>query len=233
MWFRDILIAQQEYLVRESKRIKNQLQVLPKEKLIEKHAKGKSYFYIWNGERLVSLQKNEKLIHQCLLKGSLERKLSAINQNIPILQRAIKSYRPLTEVDFKWDDIEAQQNTFYDEQRVHVWQGIRFASKSEMLIAMALTSYGIEFKYESKLYVNGRYIYPDFIIKRPKDGKVFIWEHFGKMHEDGYRQKNINRLEEYHQSGYYLWDNLIASFDLGKNSINMDYIDKIIKLYLL
>lgn len=233
MWFRDNLVAQLTYLEREKERICNQLRVLPKEKLIKKHAHGKEYYYFELKGTKVSLFGQSKLISEYLFRDSLQKQLIAINQNIPILQRAIKSYRPLTEVDFKWDDIEAQQNTFYDEQRVHVWQGIRFASKSEMLIAMALTSYGIEFKYESKLYVNGRYIYPDFIIKRPKDGKVFIWEHFGKMHEDGYRQKNINRLEEYHQSGYYLWDNLIASFDLGKNSINMDYIDKIIKLYLL
>lgn len=233
MWFRDILVAQQKYLERERERIGNQLRALPKEKLIRKHAKGKTYFYILKGKKLCSLRKDAKLINKLLLKESLDRELAAIEQNLPILQQMIKRYRPLNVLDAGWDSIEAQQNTFHDEHRVHVFQGVNYRSKSEMLIAMALTSYGIEFKYESKMYVNGRYIYPDFIIKRPKDGKIFIWEHFGKMQEDEYRYKNLNRIEEYHQTGFYLWDNLIASFDLGKNAIDMDYIDKIIKLYLL
>ncbi len=233
MWFRDVLIAQLNFLEREKERIQNQIRVLPKGRLVKKSAKGKKYFYLQKGKKLLSLRKEEKLRNEYLFRDNLQHELTAIDRNIPLLQRAIKSYHPLVELNTLWATIEAQQNTFHDEHRVHVWCGIRFSSKSEMLIAMALTSYGIEFKYESKMYVNVRYIYPDFVIKRPKDGKIFIWEHFGKMQEDDYRHKNINRIEEYHQAGFYLWDNLIASFDLGKNSINMDYIDKIIKLYLL
>ncbi|MBR4019786.1 MAG: hypothetical protein IKI99_00575 [Firmicutes bacterium] len=233
MWFKDSLLAQLRYLEREKERICNQLRVLPKEKLIRKHAHGKDYYYFESRGRRVSLFGNAKAISEYLFRDNLQRQLEAINFNIPVLQRTIKGYRPLAEKNSNWTSIEAQQNTYHDEHRVHTWNGIRFASKSEMLIAMALTSYGIEFKYESKMYVNGRYIYPDFVIKRPKDDKIFIWEHFGKMQEDDYRRKNINRIEEFHQVGYYLWDNFIASFDLGKNSINMDYIDKIIKLYLL
>ena len=233
MWFRDTLIAQLHFLEREKDRIQNQIRVLPKGTLVKKTAKGKKYFYLRKGKSLVSLRTEVKLRNEYLFRDNLQRQLETINFNIPVLQRTIKGYRPLAETNSNWASIEAQQNTYHDEHRVHIWNGIRFASKSEMLIAMALTSYGIEFKYESKMYVNGRYIYPDFVIKRPKDGKIFIWEHFGKMQEDDYRRKNINRIEEFHQVGYYLWDNFIASFDLGKNSINMDYIDKIIKLYLL
>lgn len=233
MWFRDVLIAQLNFLQREKERTQNQLRVLPKGTLVKKRAKGKEYFYLKKGKKLLSLRKEEKLRKEYVFRDNLKRQLVTIDRNIPMLQRAIKNYHPMVELNTLWASIEAQQNTAFDGQRAHVWNGIAFLSKSEMLIAMALHSYGIEFKYESKMYVNGRYIYPDFVIKRPKDGKIFIWEHFGKMHEDDYRHKNINRLEEYHQVGYYLWDNLIASFDLGKNSINMDYIDKIIKLYLL
>ncbi len=233
MWFRDNIRAQLIYLEREQKRIQNQLRVLPKEKLVRKCAHGKEYYYFEMKGRRISLQGNPKAMKEYLFRDRLQRQLRAIEYNIPLLKRVIKNYRPLIEINSDWASIEPQQNSNFDENRAHVWNGIAFLSKSEMLIAMALTSYGIEFKYESKMYVNGRYIYPDFVIKRPKDGKIFIWEHFGKMHEDGYRHKNINRLEEYHQEGYYLWDNMIASFDRGKNSIDMDYIDKIIKLYLL
>lgn len=233
MWYIDSLKAQVDYLERERERIYNQLRVLPEGKLIKKVAKGKTYYYVQKGTKLISLKDKAKLKNEYLFRNGLKQTLVAVEQNIPLLQRTIKSYRPLSVIDTYWNSIEDQQNGYYDEHRVHIYQGVNYRSKSEMLIAMALTSYGIEFKYESKMYVNGRYIYPDFVIRRPKDGKVFIWEHFGKMQDDEYRYKNINRIEEYHQEGFYLWDTLIASFDLGKNSINMDYIDKIIKLYLL
>ena len=233
MCFRDELLAQLEHLQRDKQRIINQLRVLPKGKLIKKHAHGKTYYYLDDTGERKSLFKESKKVSEYLFRDELKRQLVAIEQNIPLLKRMIKCYRPLTVVDSTWDSIEEQQNSFHEEQRVHIYQGVAYRSKSEMLIAMVLTSYGIEFKYEGKIYVNGRYIYADFVIKRPKDGKIFLWEHFGKMQDNDYRHKNLNRIEEYHQAGFYLWDNLIASFDLGKNSINMDYIDKIIKLYLL
>lgn len=233
MWFRDVLIAQKEFLTREKSRIAQQLKDLPKGRLIKKKSRGKDYYYLETKGKRTSLFKNPKLRDKYLLRGSLQTQLYTIDKNITVLERAIKSYHPLVELTTMWATIEAQQNNYKEEHKVHVYRGVSYRSKSEMLIATILTSYGIEFKYESKMYVNGRYIYPDFVIKRPKDGKIFIWEHFGKMQEDDYRRKNINRIEEFHQVGYYLWDNFIASFDLGKNSINMDYIDKIIKLYLL
>ncbi len=233
MWFRDVLITQKAFFHREKKRITNQLKNLPKGRLIKKKSRNKVYYYLETMGTRKSLFHEPKLRDQHLLRGVLEGQLHAIDRNLIILEKAIKSYRPIVETDTMWMSIEAQQNTYHEENKVHIYQGIAYRSKSEMLIAMALTSYGIEFKYESKMNVNGRYIYPDFIIKRPKDGKIFIWEHFGRMDLEDYRRKSFNKLEDYHYQGFDLWDNFIVSFDQGAGSINMDYIDKIIKLYLL
>lgn len=233
MWFKDSLVAQCAYLEREKKRICNQLRVLPKEKLVKKTAHGKDYYYFESNGKRVSLQGKPKILSEYIFRDNLRKELEAINQNIPILNRIIKKYRPLIQNDTTWSSIEAQQNSYHAENRVHVYRGVAYRSKSEMLIAMALTSHGVEFKYEAKMEVNGRYIYPDFIIKRPKDGKIFIWEHFGRMDLEDYRRKSFNKLEDYHYQGFDLWNNFIVSFDQGAGSINMDYIDKIIKLYLL
>lgn len=233
MWFRDALIAQLNFLEREKERIQNQIRVLPKGTIVKKKAKGKSYFYLKKGKKLVSLRKDDNLKNEYLFRDNLKQQLVTIDRNIPLLQRAIKSYHPLVELNTLWSSIESQQNSYHAENRVHVYRGVAYRSKSEMLIAMALTSYGIEFKYEGKMEVGGRYIYPDFIIKRPKDGKIFIWEHFGRMDLEDYRRKSFNKLEDYHYQGFDLWNNFIISFDQGAGSINMDYIDKIIKLYLL
>ena len=172
MWFRDVLIAQLKFLEREKERIQSQIRVLPKGTLVKKKAKGKNYFYIKKGKQLLSLRNEDKLKNEYLFRDNLKQQLVTIDRNIPLLQRAIKNYRPLVELTTMWASIEAQQNGYHAENRIHVYRGVAYRSKSEMLIAMALTSYGIEFKYEAKMEVNGRYIYPDFIIKRPKDGKI-------------------------------------------------------------
>lgn len=233
MWFRDVLVAQKELLTREKNRISKEIKGLPKGRIIKKKSRGKIYYYLETMGKRRSLFKEPKLRDQYLLRGSLQTQLDAIDRNIIILERAIKSYQPIVELTTMWASIEAQQNGYHAENRVHVYRGVAYRSKSEMLIAMALTSHGIEFKYEAKMEVNGRYIYPDFIIKRPKDGKIFIWEHFGRMDLEDYRRKSFNKLEDYHYQGFDLWNNFIVSFDQGAGSINMDYIDKIIKLYLL
>ena len=98
---------------------------------------------------------------------------------------------------------------------------------------MVLESHDLEFKYEVALHVNGRIIYPDFVIRRKRDGKIFIWEHFGMIFSEEYRQKMYRRLEELHEAGFNPWDNLLMSFDSIEGSIDVDFVEKMVKLYLL
>ena len=233
MWFRDVLVTQREFLLREKQRIVKELKRIPKGKLIKRKSRNKTYYYLEDMGKRKSLFKEPELRDQMLLGEILRTQLNAIDRNVILLERAIRTYRPLVQLNTIWSSIESQQNSYHAENRVHVYRGVAYRSKSEMLIAMALTSYGIEFKYEGKMEVGGRYIYPDFIIKRPIDGKIFIWEHFGRMDLEDYRRKSFNKLEDYHYQGFDLWINFIISFDQGAGSINMDYIDKIIKLNLL
>ena len=83
------------------------------------------------------------------------------------------------------------------------------------------------------MHINGMTIYPDFVIRRKRDGKIFIWEHFGLISNDEYRQKMYRRLEELHEAGFNLWENLLISFDSMEGSIDVDFAEKIINLYLM
>ena len=65
------------------------------------------------------------------------------------------------------------------------------------------------------------------------DKKIFLWEHFGKIDDEEYVRKIFFKLQDYHNAGINLWDNLIITFDQADGSLNADYIDRIIKLYLL
>ena len=92
---------------------------------------------------------------------------------------------------------------------------------------------GFEFKYEAALHINGMTIYPDFVIRRKRDGKIFIWEHFGLISNDEYRRKMYRRLEELHAAGFNLWDNLLISFSSVEGSINVDFIERMINMHML
>ena len=41
------------------------------------------------------------------------------------------------------------------------------------------------------------------------------------------------RLEELHEAGFNLWDNLLISFDSEDGSIDSDFVERMVKLYLL
>ena len=101
------------------------------------------------------------------------------------------------------------------------------------MVAMVLDSHGLEFKYEVALRINGLTIYLDSVIKRKRDGKIFIWEHFGLIYLDKYRRNMYERLEELHQAGFNPWDNLLMSFDSEDGSIDVDFVERMVKLYLL
>ena len=98
---------------------------------------------------------------------------------------------------------------------------------------MVLDSHGLEYKYEVALHINGRTIYPDFVIKRKRDGKIFIWEHFGLIFSEEYRQRMYRKMVDFHEAGFNPWDNLLMSFDSVEGSIDVDFIERMIKLYLL
>lgn len=73
--------------------------------------------------------------------------------------------------------------------------GFKVRSKSEAIIAELLTKNGLEIVYEPVLSINGRDYIPDFIIRNPRTGKIYIWEHFGMMDNPDYAFKSIQKLQ--------------------------------------
>ena len=225
--------AQLDYIRRLYSQAKSDISVMPEGSLIQKKAKGHTYFYAHRNGKLLSLQDDPKLRQLFVEKQWLKTELRNIEKDIPVLERLLRDYTPLFPNPLQWELLEAEQNAYRKEERRHYYKGVYFRSKSEVVIAMVLDSHGFEFKYEVALHINGRTIYPDFVIRRKRDGKIFIWEHFGLISNDEYRQKMYRRLEELHEAGFNLWDNLIISFDSVEGSIDVDFAEKIINLYLM
>ena len=109
--------------------------------------------------------------------------------------------------------------------------GIRVRSKSERIIADALDQNVVPYHYEAALKLGGGTICPDFVIYRPFDGKMIIWEHFGLMDDRRYRQKTNGKIAAYARYEFYPFDNLICTYE--KDIINPAYIQTIIEMFLL
>ncbi|MCL2560683.1 MAG: hypothetical protein FWE07_09370 [Turicibacter sp.] len=133
--------------------------------------------------------------------------LPAAYQNAPISY----FYHPIIKT---WLKQNHRQNPYKPEERKYKTKnGIAMRSKSEVFIANLLEEYGIPYFYDVAVTLSGKTIYADFIIRNPFTGKLFIWEHFGALHQPGYERKMNEKMQLYMAHGYTPFDNLIYTFE--------------------
>ncbi|MCF0141391.1 MAG: hypothetical protein HUJ78_05165 [Mogibacterium sp.] len=117
-------------------------------------------------------------------------------------------------------------NSFKPEHlRYRLGNGMLVRSKSEQYIGERLAQRGVMFRYDSAFEIDGRTIYPDFVILTP-DGRIVIWEHFGLTTNNEYLLKSMNKIEEYRKAGFLQHKNLICTREEDIRSI--ESIDEII-----
>ena len=102
-------------------------------------------------------------------------------------------------------------------------------SKSESIIADQLFSRGIPFRYEAQLMVCGREFYPDFLILHPRDRRPLIWEHFGLMSSETYRESTVRKLALYFEAGFKLGRDLVATFEWEDLPLDSSAVAKLIE----
>jgi len=109
--------------------------------------------------------------------------------------------------------------------------GIRVRSKSERTIADALDQNRIPYRYEAALILDDECRFPDFTITRPFDGKIILWEHFGRMDQSEYRRKTVEKLTLYARHGFFPFDNLVCTYE--QDLQDTAHIQTIMKTILL
>lgn len=142
---------------------------------------------------------------------------------------------PLVEDDFiTWMEEPFKSNELYPESLLHITLGGRkVRSKSEVIIAGTLEASGLPFRYEAALNLPQQTYYPDFTILRPKDRKIFYWEHFGMMNDEGYEAGAARKLFDYRKNGILPWRNLITTYDDESGAIDVQTIHSIVNAFLL
>ena len=135
----------------------------------------------------------------------------------------------------EWEDMEYTGKEFgEDVPEYYTNKEERVRSKSEILIANALERYGVPYRYECPLYLNGMgRIYPDFTVLDIKKRKELYWEHFGMMDDPQYAELAVRKIEVYEKNGFVPGDNLIFTYETRKSPINQRVIHVLIERNIL
>ncbi|MGN0659655.1 MAG: hypothetical protein ACI4LA_08610 [Emergencia sp.] len=235
---------------------------LPKGRLLCRNVRGAYRYYRKdeNTGKEIYLRKSEQdLIEKLKLRRSLEKAIENMETNLKYQQKILDHYRaydsasvekqlPASYSDDRFRQYEKQfitdardrdcgQNDYLSEGRNQKTSfGLMVRSKSEVMIAEILHSYGIPFRYEEKLTVRSRdgsmktYL-PDFTIYLPW-GKLY-WEHFGLFSRKDYREKSIEKLNDYFFNGIVMPSNLIVTMDGPAGEFDIEAVERIVRGFLL
>ncbi|MDD3339427.1 MAG: ATPase [Lachnospiraceae bacterium] len=134
----------------------------------------------------------------------------------------------------QWLNEEYEHNTAYPEYLIHkCLAGHKVRSKSEVIIANALFSSGIPYRYECGLRFDDLQFFPDFTILHPQTLKKFYWEHFGMMDRQEYCDKTFNKLKIYGSHGIIPSVNLITTYETQTHPIDSENIQRLVQEYFL
>lgn len=132
----------------------------------------------------------------------------------------------------EWAKAPYDRNTAHPEYlRFKSVSGNIVRSKSESFIDQALYMRGIPFRYEAALTINDITLYPDFTIRHPYTGNLWLWEHFGMMDSEPYIQKTLQKLRIYFSNGYIPTINLITTYESQKHPLDMETVMEVVQHY--
>jgi len=150
-----------------------------------------------------------------------------------------KLIRParLTDEDYvkRWESVVYEKKTFEEDSPDYFTsKSERVRSKSEILIADALSRHNIPYRYEYPILIPGfGTVHPDFMCLNGRTRKEYVWEHNGMMSDSKYADNAINRIEKYAMAGYCPRDNLILTFESNSRPLSSRMIECNINSYLL
>ena len=183
---------------------------------------------------LPALEKNISRIE------ALSNKLLLTDED-SVMREFIHKYPQLSSGIYRADaDLREWQSDFtplegyYEEGLKSVTgNGMRTRSVGELYIASSLDKLGIPYRYEAPLNIPDLSYLPDFTIIRPRDRKLFFWEHFGLTDSDEYIKESLSKVSDYIRYGIVPWDNLIMTYNFSDGGLNAKLIDAMIDAWLI
>jgi len=240
-----ITIINEAALRKELADIKKELTQFPEGQL---YIKNKFYYHRHEGKEK-GITRNPDLIRQLArykylqirekqLENNLSQPINKFDHRTPrqLIATLSKAYQTVPESYFYHPSVEQwlanppRINTLNPENAKYLYQDIAYRSLSEREIAKKLDENGLLFYCDSRFNVGIAEISPDFYIKNPFNGKIFLWEFFGAFHIPNYGDRMNNKMATYAKMGFTENDNLIATFEHHLRDTNriQEMIDRII-----
>lgn len=252
------MLRESQRLEREIKRYREEISKLPKGKLI--HVQNGKY-HQWHQsdghiKKLIP-KKNKELARKLAIKKFLSYQLEDLVNEKRAIEYYLRhhrddvgkaesllsndsEYRELLSPYFKtkskvvqeWLQEPFEQNTQYNENlKLKSMSGNIVRSKSEVIIDTLLYINKIPFRYECALKLGKKKIFPDFTIMHPKTGKIYYWEHFGKMTDEDYIRKTCAKIQLYSLHGIVPDVNLIMTFETPEYPLSAEDVMEVIEKY--
>ena len=98
-------------------------------------------------------------------------------------------------------------------------------SKSEAMIATRADGRNLLYRYDAEVVLGNKSVYPDFTFFDRKNRRIIYLEHLGKVDDEQYMMRNLQKLEEYAQCGIVLGDNLFITYESKMRPLSIKDID--------
>lgn len=130
-----------------------------------------------------------------------------------------------------WESADYAKKSFREEDSTQYYtrKGERVRSKSEILIADILNEYGVPYRYECPLHLDGGKVwFPDFTLLNINTRTEAYLEHFGMLDDPDYRSDFFRKISIYNANGIIPGVNLYMSFESSLNPLNSNEIRRMI-----
>ena len=246
-----------DQLEQEKERLNRNLSKAPEGDLILRKDRkyNKWYQRIHRGkeDQWIYLKRSEQpMIKKLALKKYYQSRLKDVDFQLALGRRLEKEFVNQPDAAYQWiskpeisqilgrEDLQQWakapyvRKEKYQSGQIHEYsRDVAFRSKSEEMIALALDKYQIPYHYEEGIEVAGEILYPDFVIRHPVTGRVYIWEHLGMMDDDQYRGDVMWKMSKYLQAGYTPMLDLIFTSETRKEPLTYRKIEEIIRMFFL
>ncbi len=189
----------------------------------------------YDSKVLAVAEKQEKCI-AAFLKEYDEYALKGIYEKLSPQRKKLIAADVVDDEEYarQWMSVEYEQGRFeLGAGEYYTHKGERVRSKSEKIIADALYTNGIPYRYEYPLHLkNGQVWRPDFIILNKRTREEYILEHFGMMDDPVYCANALGKLHIYMENGFFPGENLLITAESSGKPFNTKTLDILIDHYL-
>ena len=225
---RKIMIINESAYKKELAEIEKELAQLPQDQL---YIRKKFYNYRKDGKE-IGITKNPEFIQQLCRRAYLQVRKEQLENNMKnpiskfdhrtsrqLIASLSTAYQSVPEAYFYHPSVESwlekppRKNSINLENSKYLYKDVAYRTLSEREIAEKLDENGLLFYYDSCFDVGIAQVSPDFYIKNPFNGKIFLWEFFGAFHIPKYGEKMNDKMATYSKIGFVEADNLIATFE--------------------